>query len=121
MTLRYLKSALADALIADYVAAVQKYATEKKAWLNHMAFVEAEKNFPLKEPEAADYADRAAFDAALKEYVAAIFQRHAPYQAPFAHPAVMAAVNAEGDLDLEIIDDVSINDTGARTPTGQDK
>src|ERR1700737_2811580 len=104
MTLRYQKSALVDALIADYVAAIKKFSHERKAWLSHMAFVEAEKNFPLKRPEAEDYNGPADFAAALKEYEAALFQRHAPSPAPLAHPAVMAAVNAQGDLAFEIID-----------------
>ena len=106
MTLRLLKSALAEALIADYVAAVEKFAVERKNWVAHMAFVEAERNFPLQKPERANYGSAYDFDAALKEYNAALFQRHVGYPAPSAHPAVMAAVNDRGDVDFEIIDDL---------------
>jgi hypothetical protein len=110
MTLRLLKSVLAEALIADYVAAVKRFGEERKNWVAHMTFVEAERNFPLVAPQQPNYANRDDFAAALKDYNAALLQRHVPYPAPSAHPSVMAAINSEGEVDFEIVDDLSISD-----------
>jgi hypothetical protein len=106
MTLRILKSALADALIADFIAEVHRFAKDRRDWISHMAFVDAEQNFPLRKPEAASYQSADGYAAALKEYNAALLQRHCPYPAPIVHPSVMAAVTDLGEVDFEIIDDL---------------
>lgn len=83
MGLKISRTALADALIADFVAVVEWFAKERRDWLAHQAFVEAEKLHPVADP----------------------MLRHEPYPPPLAHSTVMAAVNERGEVDLEIVDD----------------
>lgn len=115
MTLRILKSAVVDALIADFIAEVDRFAKDRRDWIAHMAFVDAERNFPLKKPEMASYESADGFAATLKEYNAALAQRHWPYPAPIGRPSVMAAVTDRGEVDFEIIDDLRGHRT-ARKP-----
>ena len=105
--LRISKKGLIEALILDFETEVKKYAAAKKFWLGWQAFVEAERNFPLHQPERSHFENDADFQSALRGFEEAYARRHIPFAEPVApHVLIAACVDADGNPDFEIIDDL---------------
>jgi hypothetical protein len=87
---------------------------EMQQWRAHMAFVEAEKNFPLNRPDRSRFDTAESFDKAIERYDAEMFQRHVPYPGPHMDRRFTFMVTEETEPYYEIIDDTG--DAGATLP-----
>ncbi|MCP3444591.1 hypothetical protein [Bradyrhizobium sp. CCGUVB14] len=90
--------------IMDFSSAVDNYATELLHWLDREAKIAAQAPLPPK-PIPGDFKTPEEFAEAWRGWKAKQLKHIHPVRRPVAHPDVAAAVNNDGHVDFEVVND----------------
>lgn len=80
---------------------------EMRNWRAHMQFVEAEKNFPLIQPDRSAFDDVKSFEKAIERYNAEALQRHAPYPGPHMDTRFTFEATDDAEPFYQIVNDMN--------------
>ena len=85
----------------------QLFHQEMAHWRTHMAFVEAEKNFPLVPLDRASFEDAESFEKAIERYNAEAALLHAPYPGPHMDTRFTFEVTDDAEPFYQIVSDLN--------------
>ena len=90
--------------IVDFQSAVASYAAELVHWRDREAKIAAQPPLPSK-PQLGDFITSEEYAAAFHDWQTKANEHFHPVPKPAAHPDIVAAVNDDGHVDFEVVND----------------